>query len=162
MKTVNLQSLELQNVWSGRDPRMRVGVHFPFFSGNGAKSLTLAYFELEPERCLSTHRESAEEVLLVLSGTVEFELNGERQVLSEGCAALIPARTWHGVRNLGPGTARCVGFFSGATVETLFREPVMPSGREVVGTPPAKPALGLSAFGQQPYDEVETRTPPGD
>ena len=39
-------------------------------------------------------------------------------------------------RDIGDETARCVGFFSAATVESTFDQPIMPIGGRVAGTPP--------------------------
>jgi hypothetical protein len=41
----------------------------------------------------------------------------------------------HGVHNLGTETARSVGFFAAAAVESTFDRPMMPFGRQAVGTP---------------------------
>ena len=49
----------------------------------------------------------------------------------------MPVLVPHGVRNVGDETARCVGFFSAATVESTFDRPMMPFGERKVGTPPA-------------------------
>jgi hypothetical protein len=39
------------------------------------------------------------------------------------------------VRTIGHETARCVGFFSAANVESTFDRPMMPFGDRKVGTP---------------------------
>ncbi len=53
----------------------------------------------------------------------------------------VPTMVPHGVRNSGDETARCVGFFSAAVVESTFDQPLMPFGQHVVGTP-APEAVG--------------------
>lgn len=70
-----------------------------------------------------------------MSGIVEATLGDERERLSADQAALIPAMVPHGVRNVGTETARCVGFFAAATVESTLDQPTMPFGRQAVGTP---------------------------
>jgi quercetin dioxygenase-like cupin family protein len=136
MQTANLGSLEMLEAWYENDDRMRVTVNFPFFAATGNKSSSVVYFEIEPGRYLGTHTDSAEEILLILSGEVEASVGDQRGHLTAGEAALIPAMVPHGVRNVGDQTARCVGFFSSATVESTFEQPMMPFGQRVVGTPP--------------------------
>lgn len=136
MHTSDLNALELLDVWYEHDPAMRVRVNIPFFAATGNESSAVVYFEIEPGRYLGTHTDSAEEILLILAGTIEASLDGETGLLSAGQAALIPVMAPHGVRNVGNETARCVGFFSAAEVVSTFDQPMMPFGQQVVGTPP--------------------------
>jgi quercetin dioxygenase-like cupin family protein len=136
MHTADLNHLELRDVWYEDDPAMRVKVNFPYFAATGNQSSAVVYFEIEPGHYLGTHTDSAEEIVMVLSGTVEATLGDERGQLMAGQSALIPAMVPHGVRNAGPETARCVGFFSAATVESTFDQPMMPFGERKIGTPP--------------------------
>ena len=124
------------DAWYENDQAMRISVNFPFYAGTGNKSSSVVYFEIEPGHHLGTHTDSAEEILLILSGTVEACLGGETGQLSTGQAALIPQMVPHGVRNIGEETARCVGFFAAATVVSTFDQPMMPFGRQAIGTPP--------------------------
>lgn len=137
MQTVDLNRLDLIDAWYDADPAMRIRVDFPFFAGTGTESTAVVYFEIEPGQYLGTHTDSAEEIVLILAGTVEASLGAETGRLSAGHAVLIPAMVPHGVRNIGDEVARCVGFFSAATVESTFDQPMMPFGQQVVGTPPA-------------------------
>jgi quercetin dioxygenase-like cupin family protein len=136
MHTIDLNMLDLNDVWYEQDPAMRVRVNFPYFAATGTESSAVVYFEIEPGHYLGTHTDSAEEILLILSGTVEASLGDETGLLSAGQTALIPAMAPHGVRNVGAETAKCVGFFSAPTVESTFDQPMMPFGEHVVGTPP--------------------------
>jgi quercetin dioxygenase-like cupin family protein len=142
MQTADLNTMELFDGWYEQDPAMRIRVNFPFFAATGNESSAVVYFEIEPGHYLGTHTDSAEEILLVLSGTVEASLRDETGRLSAGQAALIPAMVPHGVRNIGDETARCVGFFSAATVESTFDQPMMPLGTQVAGTPPVPAGAG--------------------
>lgn len=61
----------------------------------------------------------------VLSGTLVFEVAGERRVLGAGDTITIPANTPHRFWNEGPDDARSIGFFRPALdtaefFETLF------------------------------------------
>lgn len=137
MQTADLTTMELFDAWYEQDPAMRVRVNFPFFSATGNESSAIVYFEIEPGHYLGTHTDSAEEIVLVLAGTVEASLGDETGGLSTGQAVLIPAMVSHGIRNIGEETARCVGFFSAATIESTFDQALMPFGTQVAGTPPA-------------------------
>jgi quercetin dioxygenase-like cupin family protein len=136
MYTADLNQLELLNAWYDDDPAMRIRVNFPFYAGTGNEASSVVYFEIEPGHYLGTHSDSAEEIVLILTGTVEASLGDEVGLLRAGQAALIPALVPHGVRNVGNETARCVGFFAGAEVVSTFEQPMMPHGQQVVGTPP--------------------------
>ena len=138
MKTADLTNLDLVEAWYEQTPEMRIRVSFPFFAATGNESTAAVYFEIEPGHFLGTHTDSAEEIVLVLSGDVEASLGEETGRLSSGQAVLIPAMMPHGVRNIGEVTARCVGFFSAATLESTFDQPLMPFGTQVAGTPPAR------------------------
>ena len=136
MKVANLNNLVMIEAWYENDPAMRITFNFPFYAATGNESSAVVYFEIEPGHYLGTHTDSAEEILLTLSGTVEASLGEEKGELSAGQIALIPEMVPHGVRNIGNQIARCVGFFSAATVESTFDQPMMPLGKRKAGTPP--------------------------
>jgi quercetin dioxygenase-like cupin family protein len=81
------------------------------------------------------HTDSAEELVLILSGRAEATVGDERGELSAGGIGLVPALVPHDVRNIGDETVRAVGFFSSGIVVSVFDDPLMPAGRRVVGTP---------------------------
>jgi quercetin dioxygenase-like cupin family protein len=141
MYVVDLNKLEMGRIWYEDDVSMRVAPNFPFYAGTGNESSAVVYFEIEPGHYLGTHTDSAEEIVLILSGTVEASLGHETGRLSAGQAALIPALVPHGIRNIGDEKARCVGFFSAAVVNSTFDRPVMPFGRQDIGTPPVENAV---------------------
>ncbi len=141
MYTVDLNHLEMFEGWYEEDPAMRVKASYPFYAATGNESSSVVYFEIEPGHYLGTHTDSAEEIVLLLSGTVEASLGDAKGQLSAGQAVLIPAMVPHGVRNIGDETARCVGFYSAAIVESTFEQPIMPIGERKVGTPPVESAV---------------------
>jgi quercetin dioxygenase-like cupin family protein len=136
MQTADLANLELMDAWYENDPEMRITVNFPFFAATGNQHSAVVYFEIGPGRYLGEHTDSAEEILLIIDGSVEATVGNEVGRLTEGQAALIPAMMPHRVRNAGEETARCVGFFASAMVESTFDQPMMPFGQRTVGTPP--------------------------
>ena len=58
---------------------MRAKASFPFSKATGNASSAVVYFEIEPGHYLGTHTDSAEEIVLVLSGTVEASLEASRK-----------------------------------------------------------------------------------
>jgi quercetin dioxygenase-like cupin family protein len=123
MHTADLNKLEMGEIWYEDDVAMRVAPNFPFYAATGNQSSSVVYFEIEPGHYLGTHTDSAEEIVLILSGTVAASVGDEMGQLSAGQAALIPAMVPHGIRNIGDETARCVGFFSAAVVASTFDRP---------------------------------------
>lgn len=140
MQTADLNTIEMHEAWYEHDPAMRITVNFPYYAGTGNQHSAVVYFAIEPGHYLGTHTDSAEEILLLLSGTVEASVGDEVGRLSAGQTALIPAMVPHGVRNVGAETARCVGFSAAAQVESTFDQPMMPFGRRAIGTPPVESA----------------------
>ena len=137
MHTVDLNKLDMRELSYADDAAMQITANFPFYAATGNQSSAVVYFEIAPGRSLGRHTDSAEEIVLVLSGVVEASLGDETGQLSAGQAVLIPAMAPHGVRNIGDETARCIGFFAAATVNSTFDQPVLPFGTQHIGTPTA-------------------------
>ena len=135
MLAVQLTERDLVDVSSETDETRRIRVDFPISSIAGAASTAVVYFELEPGEHTGMHTDSAEEIVLVLSGTAEAVVGDERGELSAGGLGLVPALVPHDVRNIGEETLRVVGFFSSGIVVSVFDDPLMPAGTRVVGTP---------------------------
>src|SRR5918997_2730737 len=112
MVAVQLAERDLVDISSETDETRRIRVDFPISSVAGAASTAVVYFELEPGEHTGMHTDSAEEVVVILSGRVEAIVGDERGELSAGGIGLVPALVPHDVRNIGEGTVRVVGFFS--------------------------------------------------
>ncbi|HXV58220.1 MAG TPA: cupin domain-containing protein [Gaiellaceae bacterium] len=142
MVAVQLADRDLAQISSETDEARRIRVDFPISSVDGAASTSVVYFELEPGEHTGMHTDSAEEIVLVLSGRAEAIVGDERGELTAGGLGLVPALVPHEVRNVGDETVRVVGFFSSGIVVSVFDDPLMPAGRQVVGTPqPEEPAV---------------------
>ncbi|MGL6280203.1 MAG: cupin domain-containing protein [Gaiella sp.] len=135
MYAVQLADRELIEVGSETDETRRIRFDFALSSMTGAASTALVYFELEPGEHTGMHTDSAEEVVLILSGTAEATVGEERGILTPGGIGLVPALVPHDVRNVGDETVRVAGFFSSSTVVSVFDDPFTPFGKSVVGTP---------------------------
>ena len=141
MYAVDLNKLDMLEVSYKNDAAMRITANFPFHAGTGNQSSSVVYFEIEPGCYLGRHTDSAEEIVVILSGTVEASLGDETGRLTAGQAALIPAMVPHGIRNVGDETARCVGFFAAATVDSTFDQTLLPFESQHAGTPPVASAV---------------------
>lgn len=145
MVAVQLEERDLVDVSSETDETRRIRVDFPISSVAGAASTAVVYFELEPGEHTGMHTDSAEEVVLILSGRAEAIVGDERGELSAGGIGLVPALVPHDVRNVGEETLRVVGFFSSAIVVSVFDDPLLPAGKRVVGTPLPEEAVPAAA-----------------
>jgi quercetin dioxygenase-like cupin family protein len=135
MIAVQLPERELADISSETDETRQMRVDFPISSVDGAASTAIVYFQLEPGAHTGMHTDSAEEVVLVLSGRAEAIVGDERGELTAGGMGLVPALVPHDVRNVGDEPVRVVGFFSSGIVTSVFEDPLMPAGKHVVGTP---------------------------
>jgi quercetin dioxygenase-like cupin family protein len=135
MLAVQLTERELVDISSETDETRRMRVDFPISSLAGAASTAVVHFELEPGEHTGMHTDSAEEIVLILSGRAEAIVGDERGELSAGGLGLVPALVPHDVRNVGEETVRVVGFFSSGIVASVFDDPLVPYGKRVVGTP---------------------------
>ena len=55
----------------------------------------LTFFEFEPEAIIPEHHHPHQQITFVISGTMEFDLDGETQVLQAGDGVLIPPDVPH-------------------------------------------------------------------
>jgi quercetin dioxygenase-like cupin family protein len=145
MFAAQLLDRDLLEVGSETDETRRIRFDFPLSSLAGSASTAVVYFELDPGEHTGMHTDSAEEVVLILSGTAEATVGDERGVLTAGGIGLVPALVPHDVRNVGDETVRVVGFFSSSTVVSVFDDPFTPFGRTVVGTPVPEEVAAVTA-----------------
>lgn len=131
MITAQLSTQDSPEVWWDSDPAVRVRADFPISASRGSEATALVYFELEPGCKLGRHTDSAEELLLVLQGTVEITAGEERRTVSAGEVALVPELVPHGVENVGEETARVAGFFPEGRIVARFDQPFQPTGQQV-------------------------------
>jgi quercetin dioxygenase-like cupin family protein len=137
MHHLDLNSFSLMDVESAIDPSRRVRVGFPHHSQVGNASTATVYFELDPGMHVGMHRDSSEELLLILEGEGEATVGEETAVARAGAMLTVPAMEPHDILNVGTGTLRVLGFFSAPTLVATFDEPVAPGGPQVfvIGAP---------------------------
>jgi quercetin dioxygenase-like cupin family protein len=138
MLTRDIEGLELMPMWMDGDSNARARFEFPLHAGHGTESTSVVYFEVEPGDYLARHTDSAEEILLVLAGEGVATVGDEEAEVGPGSLAVVPALEPHSVRATGTGTLKVVGFFSAATLQHEFDDPVQPVGLSHLVTPAAE------------------------
>lgn len=135
MLTLQTQDLELTHFRSDEDETRRIDADWPIHRDKGATGTAVVYFELAPGKHLGSHRDSAEEVLVVLEGEVEAVVGEERRRVQAGGLALVPSMVPHDVICVGEEPAKVAGFFPSNTVVSVFERGFAPDDTRVVGTP---------------------------
>jgi quercetin dioxygenase-like cupin family protein len=136
MYTIQTRELDLMPAHHRSDEENVVRAAWPVHRGTGARSTAAVLFELAHGTRLGTHTDSAEEVLVVLDGEVEFVVGDERRRASAGAIAVVPAEVPHDVIGVGDTPARVAGVFSSNTIVSVFDDEWVPYGTRVLGTPP--------------------------
>lgn len=131
---VAFDALELREAWLESDPSARWRLNLALSETNGTDSCSLILFELDPGCRLPRHSDSAEEIMLILSGSAIARVAERELDVDAGGVVVIPREAPHEIHNSGPGVLRAVGFFATASPESTFDEPVMPGGTRVRGT----------------------------
>lgn len=132
MITVDLNNLELTELRGKDHPTMHNRSTFPLGGPLGTENSAMVYFELDPGDTLGRHTDSVEEVIFLISGTVEAEVGDEVGELSQGQVAVVPAMVPHDFRNIGQETARVIGFFGAPSWVATFDVAFEPGGFNVV------------------------------
>jgi quercetin dioxygenase-like cupin family protein len=133
LTTIDLESLELVEVWSKTDPSDRVSFTFPISAETGAQASSVAYAEIAPGGGIPLHFDSANECDLILEGELEYELEDGARTVGPGVLIQISAETKHRVLNRSSSPARLVFFFDSARDIVTFDEPLMPMDATVLG-----------------------------
>ena len=128
---VAVDELELQPGWLDSDPAARWRLAVALARDAGTESCSLMYLELEPGCRLPRHIDSAEELVLVLSGSATVTIGGRDLQVADNGVAVVPQEVPHEVRNTGSDVLRVVGFYAAASPVSTFEEPVMPNGERV-------------------------------
>ena len=136
MISARLNQLELLETWAEEDSQISPKFAAAISAQNGSASTQLVYFTLEPGAKVGDHAHSADETLFVLEGTLEVIMGEERQRLSAGEVALIPAGVVHDTPNVGSETLRAVVFFPSSAVLHTWEVPLRPIGSRGFVPPP--------------------------
>ena len=119
---------DLSEAWIEGDASARwrtAALHGP---GTGAKASGSSVLEVDPGCRLPRHTDSAEEAIVVVSGTASVTVGEESGEVPAGGLALVPERVPHEVRNAGDGTLRFLAVYASTDVTTTDEVEVQPDG----------------------------------
>ena len=135
MTTVNLNELELNEFTAKEDATQHCLATFPLVGAHGSEEIATVFVELLPGEKLGRHIDSAEELLIVLSGEVEVTVGDETTVVSRHAIALVPKLVPHDVRNIGTEKAKILGVFGGTNhIVATFDKEWLPTHSRTVDT----------------------------
>ena len=146
MFAFNVNDLELVEGWVQRDPTMRGRFAFPLTAAHGAASSSVIYFEIDAGDKLLRHTHSAEEILLILHGNAQLEVDGEHVQGGPGSVVLVPSNAPHSAENTGTETLKVVGFFAAAGIVHTYEAPIEPFGVDILITPPPEDAIAATGL----------------
>ncbi len=128
MIAVDLSQLELSDAWVGGDDRSCWRTTSVLTPAGGTRASGSVLLEIDPEHRLEPHTDSAEETIVVLSGTAQVIIGSEAGEVAAGGLALVPADVVHEVRNAGQEPLRFLAIYASADVVTRYERPVAPDG----------------------------------
>ncbi len=135
MLSVNLKQVELNEFKAKNNKHQNCKATFPMFGKHGTKESATVYFELDPGKELGTHTDSAEELLLIIDGSVEATLGNEKAKLDSGHLLHVPKMIPHNFRNIGNNKAKVLGFFGGANnILATFESEWLPTESKLINT----------------------------
>ena len=102
----------------------------------GSEQSTSLFYIVEPGARLGWHRNSAEEIQFVVSGTGELRREAGAELLEKGDLFRLGAGERHDIRNVGSGDLRILAFFPEPGVEHRWAEEAwLPENARVTRTP---------------------------
>lgn len=135
MTTVNLNDIELNEFVGKENKKQHCLATFPLIAAHGSENLATVYFEIRPGDHLGRHTDSAEELLIILEGSVTASVGEEEAVAQKGSLILVPEMVPHNIVNTGDHTAKVLGVFGGANnIVATFDKEWWPTHSKVVDT----------------------------
>jgi quercetin dioxygenase-like cupin family protein len=135
MVKVDLNKLDLNEFIAKENPGQRCKATFPMFATHGTKESATVYFELDPGEELGTHTDSAEELLLIIEGSIEATIGDENGEAARGNLLLVPKMIPHNFKNVGSDKAKVIGFFGGKNnIITTFENVWLQTESNIVDT----------------------------
>jgi quercetin dioxygenase-like cupin family protein len=128
MFTKSSDSAEFSEAWIEGDEASRWRSAPGHGPGAGARASGSSILEVDPGCRLPRHTDSAEETIVVVSGTAEVTVGEESGVVPQGGIALVPADLPHEVRNDGEEALRFLALYAASEVTTTYADPVQPGG----------------------------------
>ena len=125
---VDASEVELSDAWIDGDEQARWRSASGHGEQQGATTTGTSLLEVPAGCRLPRHTDSAEEVAVVISGTAEIEVGGERARIGAGGVALVPKDVPHEVRHAGEDTLRFMAVYASTDVVTTYEADVQPDG----------------------------------
>ena len=122
------ETVEFSDAWIEGDERGRWRSATGHGRGIGAKASGSSLLEVEPGCLLPRHTDSAEELIVIVSGSATVIVGDETAVASAGAIALVPECVPHEVHNAGEEPLRFWAVYAKPEVTTTYEEPVQPDG----------------------------------
>ncbi len=119
---------DLEDQWVEGRPDLRWRSTLGTTPDEGARASSSSLLEVDPGCALPRHTDSAEEIVVVVSGVAEVEVEGETGRVEAGGVALVPEGVPHQVRCAGDEPLRFVACYAGTDVVTTYEDVVQPSG----------------------------------
>lgn len=119
---------DLADSWVEGRPDLRWRSTLGTTPEGGARASSTSLLEVDPGCALPRHTDSAEEVVVVVQGTAEVEVDGERATVEAGGVALVPEDVPHQVANAGDELLRFVAVYASTDVVTRYEATVQPAG----------------------------------
>ena len=135
MITARIDELELRKRWSDVEPDVAFNFGLAVSKANGSATSQVVYVTLEPGKSGGRHIHSAEEILVVLEGTVQLAVGNDWKRLGKEDMAVIPAAIAHELTNVGSEDSRFLAIFPSPTVLHTWDVPVEPTGERAFVTP---------------------------
>lgn len=135
MRIADLTSTSLDPEWGITDPTIGLGGATVVMPDSGGGDSIVILFELPVGKRTGRHTDSAEEVIYVISGQVEAHVGDEVGTVAAGSMVVVHPMVPHDIRNAGEVPARCIGFFSGRTVDSVFEQALLPRGTDTFSLP---------------------------
>lgn len=96
--------------------------------GTGADASGSSLLEVPAGCALARHTDSAEELIVVLSGEAEATVGEEIGHVAAAGMTLVPKDVPHEVRNAGDDPLRFLALYADSEVTTTYERPVEPGG----------------------------------
>jgi quercetin dioxygenase-like cupin family protein len=122
------RAVELEEAWIDGDRSARWSSSAIHGSGSGAATSGSSAIEIEPGSRLPRHTDSAEEVVVVISGAALVAISGQEHRLAAGGIAVIPEGVPHEVHSVAEEPLRFAAIYAAADVTSTYEAEVQPEG----------------------------------
>ena len=124
METASFDDAALEESWYQDDETAR----WRTASGHGGDASGSSLLEVDPGCRLPRHTDSAEEAIVVITGSARVTVGDETCDVAAGGVAIVPEEVPHEVRSTGDVPLRFVALYASDDVITTYERDVQPDG----------------------------------